>query len=221
MDLGPGAEDLFGRYLFLLRKWCRVINLTGVREEREQVVKLILDSLAVVPVVEGFFGGAGRVSGEGGISFLRVMDLGSGAGFPGIPVKVARPGWEMVLVESREKRVSFLKEAVRELKLEGIEVFHGRAEDFGEGRLLWGAGGFQVILCRGVGKLDKVARLCSGLIGGGGILVAMKGPEPEEEIRAAKGRVERFGFRIGGPRFYCLPDHDNKRSLVILQKQPD
>jgi len=185
-----------GEYLALLDKWSRKMNLTAVQGEQERVVKLVLDSLAVAPLLS-----------EG----MRVLDVGSGAGLPGIPVKLAVPGIIITLAESRRKRVDFLKEAVRKLGLTGVEVFAGRAEDYP-------GPGFDAVLVRAVGDLSSIIEAGAGRLSAGGIMAAMKGPEPEAEIAGAEARMRSAKIRIREIRRYALPEAAGSRSLVVLEK---
>ena len=237
--------ELIDRYLTLIRKWAKHVNLTGLREERDQVIKLIMDSLAIVPALETShrvpLPGDGRlapletsptyrdcasgivVSTDPGFipatsnlkpqASIRALDLGSGAGIPGIPVKIALPGIKMALAEPRQKRVIFLREAIRELGLSGIEVFPGRAEEI-EGRE------FDYVLTKAFGDLAEIAGLSHALLGPGGIVIAMKGPDPAPELEKARSKIEKTGFRVKDIKYYQLPDDSGKRSLILLEKSP-
>lgn len=209
VSLGSKEVGLLDRYLALLKKWSKGMNLTGIHDERDQVVALILDSLAVVPVLN---------------EKMRVMDLGSGAGLPGIPIKVALPGIEMVLVESRQKRAIYLKEAIRKLELSGIVVHHGRSEEMAGSPLPAETSEsikdevFDAILARAVGKLGEISRMVSGLLAEGGLLIAMKGPDPRAELEDSKEEVEKHGLALEEVRHYELPEGAGKRSLLIFRK---
>jgi 16S rRNA (guanine527-N7)-methyltransferase len=142
---------------------------------------------------------------------MRVIDIGSGAGLPGIPVKVVMPGVELVLCESRRKRAAFLGEAVRKLKLDGVRVFDARAEQW-DGEL------FDAALVRGVGAIDALVKICRPLIKKRGELIAMKGPEVERELDGRMEAMDEEGFSFRETREYNLPGHEATFSLVILEK---
>jgi 16S rRNA (guanine527-N7)-methyltransferase len=202
VPLDATALDLLGRYLDLLNKWNRALNLTAEREEKKQVVRSLVDSLA-----------AATVAPEQG----RVLDLGSGAGLPGYPIKFARPGIEITLAESRQKKADFLKAVARELGLTGVKVHAGRAEELGRE----GEAKFDVVLVRAVAELSELVLIARPLLAASGrcvsgSLVAMKGPEPKAEIEAAAGAMERAGLRVLEVRYYDLLGRDGRRSLVIL-----
>ena len=195
-EFGERETGLFDQYLSLLDKWASKINLTAINGERNRVTRLILDSLNVAPLID-----------DG----MRVIDVGSGAGLPGIPVKIARPGVELVLCESRQKRSDFLKEVARKLGLPGVSVFDARAEQ-------WDGQEFDAALVRGVGAIDEIVKICSPLVRPGGSLVAMKGPAAEEELRDLMEPAGKLGFSIREIRPYDLPGHDASFNLVILDK---
>lgn len=209
VKLSEEQIELFERYLLLLNKWNAKMNLTAIREEEDQIVLLLLDSLAVVPAIE-------ELAEKGGPTGppLRIMDLGSGTGAPGIPVKIARPEWEMTLVESREKKATFLKEAARELGLSGLIVLQGRAEDTVSGK-------FDIILAKAVGDLGKLTGICGRLLRTGGALAAMKGPDPDDELKKDRAKIEQNGFRVQDIQSYQLPQGFGKRRLVILETLQD
>jgi 16S rRNA (guanine527-N7)-methyltransferase len=188
--------ELFNQYLSLLDKWSSKMNLTAIKGERERIIRLILDSLNVV-----------RLLDDG----MRVIDIGSGAGLPGIPVKIVIPGIDLVLCESRKKRAEFLKEAVRRLGLEGVKVFDLRAEQ-------WEGGLFDAALVRGVGALDALVSLCSPLLRAGGELIAMKGPGAERELAGHMEAADKEGLSFRETIEYNLPEHEATFSLVILEK---
>jgi len=204
VSLDAAALDRLDRYLVLLNKWNKAVNLTAEREEKKQVVRLLVDSLAAATVVP---------------DHGKVLDLGSGGGLPGYPVKFVRPHIEITLAESRQKKADFLKAVARELGLTGVRVHAGRAEELAnEGDQ------FDVVLVRAVAELSElIASAASLLVPSGGCasgtLVAMKGPEPEAEIAAAAGVMAKTGLRVIEVRHYDLPGRDGRRSLVILGKK--
>ena len=163
LDLEPGAEAKLLAYVALLAKWNRIYNLTAIRDPMQMVTHHVLDSLAVVPHLPG------------GAS-LRLVDLGSGAGLPGIPIAVARPGWHVALLDSNRKKAAFLRQAVVELPLDNIEVVAQRAEDFDpEPR-------FDAAISRAYSDLSRFAKEARRLTRTGGWWIAMKGNYPAGEL---------------------------------------
>lgn len=156
------------QYLALIQKWNKVHNLTAVREPETMLVRHLLDSLAVLP----YIGGGSRI-----------LDVGSGAGLPGIPLAIARPDWHVVLVESNHKKAVFLQQARLELGLENVEVMTERVENIAPNK------GFDTIISRAFSHLVDFVELAGHLCaeasekgGDGGRLVAMKGVYPHEEL---------------------------------------
>ncbi|HUT52058.1 MAG TPA: 16S rRNA (guanine(527)-N(7))-methyltransferase RsmG [bacterium] len=196
VQLSEFQAGLVDAYLSHLDKWAAKMNLTAVKGERERVVKLVLDSLALAPLLD-----------QG----MRVADVGSGAGLPGLPVKIARPDLYMTLIESRRKRADFLGEVERRLGLQGLTVFAGRAEEYKDAP-------FDAALVRAVGRLGELALPCRKLVKQGGLVLAMKGPAPEKEIAEDDAQIQKTGFRIKELKHYRLPDGAGGRSIVVMEK---
>lgn len=194
LRLSPPQLQRFERYLEELRLWNRVVNLTALREEDEIVRGHFLDSLAVLPWVPA----------RG-----RLLDLGSGAGLPGVPLKIARPELQVTLLEASRKKALFLRHLGRCLELD-LEVRCQRAERPGD---LEGA--FDAVISRALGPLRRVAELGLPYLREGGTLLAMKGPRAREEVRELGGdglQVELVP--IGAS---CL---QRERFLAIVRRRP-
>jgi 16S rRNA (guanine527-N7)-methyltransferase len=208
LELGVGlGEDqvaLLERYLALLEQWSQKINLTGIKDERGRVLTLLVDSLAAAAAVRKL-GGASP----------RLLDLGSGAGLPGVPLKVVMPGLVLTLCESRLKKAAFLEEVVRELGLAGTVVYPGRAEDLARAG---GARKFNGVIARAVADLKELGRWSAPLLKAGGCLLAMKGPAPEAEIAAASRELARLGMAVTEVLAYALPEGEGRRTVVIVKK---
>ena len=177
------------RYLDLLEKWNRVYNLTAIRERSRMVTHHLLDSLAVLPHVRG----------------PRVLDVGSGAGLPGIPLAVAGPALHVTLLESNHKKSAFLTQAVAELQLANVQVVMERVESWQpEAR-------FDTIVSRAFAELGEFASLAGRLLAPQGVLAAMKGVHPFEEIE----RLPQ-GFRVEQVVRLRVPGLDAERHLVLM-----
>ena len=160
-DLSHEARLQLLEHLGLVQKWNRVHNLTAIRDPEMMLVSHIFDSLSAMPYIAG----------------PRIIDVGSGAGFPGIPLALARPDWHLTLIESNHKKVAFLQQVRIELQLKNVEVVNGRAEEFPETE------GFDTVISRAFANLADFAGLAGHLAApAGGRLAAMKGVYPHEEL---------------------------------------
>lgn len=187
-----------------LQEWNRRMNLTAIADEREIVTKHFLDSLTCSLV-------AGLSAGT------RVVDVGTGGGFPGVPLKIAFPEIELTLLDSVGKRLGFLDHLIALLGLTKSRTVHARAED--AGRLPAHRERYDVILARAVATLPTLAELCLPLARVGGLFVAMKGPEVEEEARAAKSAIAQLGGKLREVRKLTLPFGAGSRSLIVIEKR--
>ncbi len=162
LDLSAAQQARLLQYVALLQKWNRVYNLTAIREESRLVSHHLLDSLAVVPHLRGH----------------RILDVGTGAGLPGIAIAVARPDLEVVMLDSNHKKLAFVTQAIGELGLANASVERTRVEQWHP------VAGFDVVISRAFAELPDFARLAGHLLAPGGRLLAMKGLHPHEEIAA-------------------------------------
>jgi len=189
--------EAFDHYLRQLLKWNEKINLTAIRSEKGIILKHFLDSLSVVPHLPP-------------ISSL--LDIGSGAGFPGIPLKMIRPSLEVVLIDSVRKKIDFQRQVVRTLGLKGIEAIYGRVQD--KHVLADLSGRFDAITARAFSDIETLLLLAYPFLKKGGIVLAMKGEAIErlsftEEVRYRLRRSVRFS----------LPFSSIKRSILLFEKE--
>jgi 16S rRNA (guanine527-N7)-methyltransferase len=205
-ELGVGLDDLqldaFAGHARLVEDWNRRFNLTRIRGP-DVVPFHFLDSLTVLSVV-----GLERTA--------RVLDIGSGAGFPGIPLRIARPGITLALLEATRKKVEFLRAVVAELPLAAVEAVHGRAEELGR-HPEWRQR-FDVVVARAVARLAALAEYMLPFVRPGGVAVAMKGAELDAEIDAALPAIEATGGRLRLVAPVVLPGTHVHRNLVLLEK---
>jgi len=204
VELDKNKASLYLKYMGFLLAWNEKFNLTAIREPREIVIKHFLDSISALPYLQSN-------------SNLRLIDIGSGAGFPGVPLKIANPGLDVVMLDSLSKRVSFLNSLTNELNLKGISAVHGRAEEFG--RMETFREGFDIAVSRAVAGLSVLAELCIPFVRVSGIFLAYKGPGAGEEVERGEHAVITLGGRIAREIEVELPGSAEKRVLVVINKE--
>ncbi len=191
----------FFKYKDVLMEWNKKINLTAIEEDKDIVIKHYIDSLSALSYLED--------------TPLSVIDIGTGAGFPGIPLKIAYPILNIVLLDSLEKRVKFLNQAVADLDLKGITAVHGRAEDFGLKKEYREK--FDIAVARAVASLPVLLEYCMPFIKTGGRFIAMKGSSIEE-LGASEKALRVLGGEIEKVDGITLPFSDIKRNIVVIKK---
>ncbi|SFW22630.1 16S rRNA (guanine(527)-N(7))-methyltransferase RsmG [Nitrosovibrio sp. Nv17] len=193
---GVFPKEVRGRllkYLALIGKWNQVYNLTAVRDPEMMLVRHLFDSLAVLPHVAG----------------PRVADVGSGAGLPGIPLALARPDWQVTLIESSHKKTVFLRQMLIELELGNAEVTMGRVEASRAGK------GYDTVISRAFSDLCDFIRLAGHLVAENGRMVAMKGIYPHEELAQIPA-----SFVVENVFPITVPGLDAERHLVMIHPAP-
>lgn len=188
LDLPAKAADQLLAYRDLMLKWNRTYNLTALKDPARMVSHHLLDSLAILPWVAG----------------PELLDVGSGAGLPGIPLAIARPDLRVTLVDAVQKKAAFQRQAAIELGLANVQVLHGRVEEL-QGR-------YGMITSRAFADLADFVRLTRSLLAPGGRWLAMKGLAPEQELAALPA-----GVQVTGLHPLRVPGLDAARHLVILQ----
>ena len=193
LALPAGGADRLASYLALLAKWNRTFNLTAIREPERMVTHHALDSLAVVPALPA-------------MRSLRVLDVGSGGGLPGIPIAIARPDAEVVLVDANGKKATFLQQAAIELPLANVTAVAARVEDYRS------SAPFDVVISRAFADLATFAELARKHVAPGGALYAMKGVHPDEELAELPDDVE-----VVSATRLDVPGLDGARHLIVLK----
>jgi 16S rRNA (guanine527-N7)-methyltransferase len=193
----------FMRYKDLIKEWNQKINITAIKEDEEIVKKHFIDSIKVFKFKE--------------LKHAKnVIDIGTGGGFPGIPMKIMKPEMNIVLLDSLNKRIKFLNEVIKDLKLEKIKAIHGRAEDFAQETQYREK--FDIAVSRAVANLTVLSEFCIPYVKVGGYFVAMKGPAAEEEIKCSKNAIRMLGGRIEHIEKVQIEDSDLNHNLVIIKK---
>ena len=191
LALGRGERNKLLQYLALLEKWNQAFNLTAIRDVGRMVSGHLLDCLSVVPYLTG----------------TRMLDAGSGAGFPGIPVAVAKPDIQVVLLDSNQKKTAFLRQAVADLQLKNATVVCERVEAWRTGEK------FDFIISRAFAEIAEFVALTEHLLAPGGLFAAMKGVYPFEEIERMPPNL-----RVRQSHALAIPGLDAERHLVLIER---
>ncbi|OPY58839.1 MAG: Ribosomal RNA small subunit methyltransferase G [Pelotomaculum sp. PtaU1.Bin035] len=203
IDLVDSQLEKFQIFHRLIIETNKCMNLTSIVEEKEFAVKHFIDSVSCLKATSINIG-------------MKLLDVGTGAGFPGIPLKVCCPDLKVTLVESKEKIVIFLNNAIKEMGLYDIEIVHARAEDIGKDQRY--REGYDLVTARAVAGLGVLAEYCLPSVKTGGFFLAMKGPRLAEEISAAKRSIMVMGGEINKVVSLKLPITGDERNLVLIEK---
>lgn len=202
IELDSPQEEQFRLYQELLLEWNGRMNLTAITDPMDIQNKHFLDSLTcIIPL-----------SNDGG----KLIDIGTGAGFPGIPIKIAKPGIEVTLLDSLNKRIMFLNEVIDRLGLKGITAVHGRAEEFA--RKTNYRESYDYAFARAVAKLNVLCEYCLPYVKIGGVFISQKGTDCETEISESKEALKKLGGKVEEILPVTIPDTYFKRTLVIIRK---
>ena len=194
--------DLFERYYKLLVSWNEKINLTAVTEKDDVFIKHFADSIALIRYAD--------------LSGKRILDIGTGAGFPGVPISIMCPGCSIVLADSLNKRIRFLDELVEDLELDDIITVHGRAEDLAFDKRF--REGFDVVVSRAVANMSVLSEYCLPFVKPGGVFVSYKGASVDEELSDAKNAISVLCGTVDRVEKYSIPFTEYDRSLCFINK---
>lgn len=195
--------DMFKKYMEILLHWNGFMNLTRITEEDEIISEHFLDSLSVItlPMVQ---------------KANYIMDIGTGAGFPGIPLKIYYPQKNMVLLDSQKKKIEFLEAVFGDLGLEDVKAIHGRAEDIARERMYREE--FDLVVSRAVASLPTLLEYAMPFVRVGGAFIAYKGPSVYQEIEEAQNAIKLLGAQIREVREVEIPYSDKTHNLLIVDK---
>lgn len=207
LDLTDLQMQQFETYYQLLVSWNEKINLTAITDRDEVYLKHFYDSLTLAFALKTDLTGK------------KLVDVGSGAGFPSIPLKIAFPQLEVSIVDSLNKRIKFIDTVTEELGLAGVFAYHDRAEDFGQNKAFRGQ--FDLATARAVARLSVLSEYCLPLVKKGGLFVAMKAAKADEEIAAAKKAIATLGGKFSQDLSLELPDQAGERHLLVIEKRKE
>ncbi|MDY4002319.1 MAG: 16S rRNA (guanine(527)-N(7))-methyltransferase RsmG [Streptococcus orisratti] len=199
-------KNQFERYFELLIEWNKKINLTAITEKEEVYLKHFYDSLA--PVLQG------HIKNKP----VRLLDIGAGAGFPSLPMKILCPELEVTIIDSLNKRINFLTLLAGELGLDRVHFYHGRAEDFGQDKTFRAT--FDIVTARAVARMQVLSELTIPFLTIGGRLIALKAAAADEELADAKNALALLFAEVVLTYNYQLPNGDG-RNLTIVEKKKE
>lgn len=203
LEFNEDKYSKFIKYKELIKEWNEKVNLTAIVEDSEIIKKHFVDSIKVFKF-------------EKLKNATRIIDIGTGGGFPGIPMKIVNPNSKVVLLDSLNKRINFLNEVIKELSLDNIETIHGRAEDFAKDNKFREK--FDVAVSRAVANLTVLSEFCLPYVKVGGYFVALKGPAIEEEMKDAKNAIKTLGGQVEKILEVDIEGSDLNHNLVVIKK---
>lgn len=203
LALNGNQIEQFCIYYDLLMEWNQKMNLTAITEPKEVAIKHIMDSLTVLQAVEEK-------------NSFRLIDVGTGAGFPGIPLKILRPDLDLFLLDSLKKRVHFLEVVVESLMLKGVQCLHGRAEEAARGKM---REQFDIAVSRAVARLAVLSEYLLPFVRVGGRAIALKGMRYADEMEEAKYAVHLLGGAGVEAIPVTLPELSDRRALLVMKKK--
>lgn len=197
------TAEKFDSYYKLLIDWNEKINLTAITNERDAAFKHFIDSVKVLDC--GLFA-----------NNAKIIDVGTGAGFPGLPLKIYKNDLKVTLMDSLNKRINFLNEVISAIGLTDIETVHARAEELARNKNHREK--YDICVSRAVANLASLTELCMPFVKQGGYFIALKGPKAEEEVQEAKKAIELLGGEFVEIQNYAIDETDLDHNLVIIKK---
>jgi len=206
VDLHKEQINKFSRYLELLTQWNQKINLTSLKTPREIVIKHFLDSISCIKIINKY-SDAKRPS---------VIDVGTGAGFPGMPIKIVYPYIRLTLLEARKKKVVFLEKVTEEINFQQVKIINGRAETFGKDANHRER--YDLAISRAVARLNVLSEYCLPLVRVGGLFIAQKGRSYKEEKEKGFKAIQVLGGELVGTERVRIPFINQERFLLVIKK---
>ena len=190
-------------YYEMLVEWNEFMNLTAITEYNEVMKKHFIDSISLIKAYDV-------------TKSAKVIDVGTGAGFPGLALKIAYPNLQVTLLDSLNKRIQFLNEVIDKLQLDGVETIHGRAEDFAKAGKLRET--FDLCVSRAVANLSTLSEYCLPFVKVGGQFISYKSEKITEEMSAADNAIKLLGGKVKDQVEFTLPESDIYRNLFVIEK---
>ena len=203
IELSEEQQRQFQTYYQMLVEWNEKINLTSITEEHEVYLKHFYDSIA-----PSFYTDLTKE--------LTICDIGAGAGFPSIPLKIIYPNLKVTIVDSLNKRIKFLNQLAEALDLENVNFVHDRAETFGKGVY---RESYDIVTARAVARLSVLSELCLPLVKKGGQFIALKSSKGEEELEEARFGLGILGGKVRETISYELPEEAGERQMILIDKR--
>lgn len=201
IELSNQQLEQFYLYMNLLLEWNEKINLTAITDPKEIILKHFIDSITIAPYLK---------------NAQSILDIGTGAGFPGIPLAILENSKDFVLMDSLNKRIIFLQEVIQNIALTGVQAIHGRAEELGKEKEH--REHYDLVASRAVAKLNILLEYMLPFVKVGGRCICMKSQEIEEELEEAKQAIELLGGKLERVDEIILPESDVKRKIIVIQK---
>ena len=201
MDISAEQLKMFNKYALILDNWNKIINLTAIKDPREVAIRHFIDSVCLLKY-ENIDEGA------------KIIDVGTGAGFPGVPLKIMRPDIELTLLDSLNKRLIFLSDVLKNLELEA-NLIHSRAED--KARDTDYRDSYDVVVSRALADLPSLCEYCLPYVKCGGYFYALKGPYGDKELAASENAIATLGAEFTDIISFSLPD-ESKRNIIKIKK---
>ncbi|MDL5143666.1 16S rRNA (guanine(527)-N(7))-methyltransferase RsmG [Bacillus atrophaeus] len=204
ISLSSRQLEQFELYYEMLVEWNEKINLTSITEKKEVYLKHFYDSITAA-----FYVDFKQVN--------TICDVGAGAGFPSLPIKICFPHLQVSIVDSLNKRITFLEKLAKALQLENTSFYHDRAETFGQRQDLRES--YDIVTARAVARLSVLSELCLPLVKKNGLFVALKAASAEEELKAGKKAITTLGGELEQVHSFKLPMEESDRNIIVMRKK--
>lgn len=209
IELNKAYLGGFSQYLDLLIKWNQKINLTSLKTSSEIITKHFLDSIACIKVINQYIH----------LEEINIIDVGTGAGFPGIPIKIAYPSIKLSLLEAKKKKIIFLEKLIEKLNLKNVKILNGRAETFG--RCSDYREKYDLVISRAVAPLNILSEYCLPLVRIGGLFIAQKGRSYKEETEKGINTINFLGGELIKVENIQIPFIKQERYILVIRKIKD